>query len=83
MPRDDWNHVLAWWTTHWIWFFWILMLLIAVRLAIRWLGISAASSKDFNGRPEQILRLRHACGEIDRAEYERRLSRLRRLRKSA
>lgn len=83
MPRNGWDHLLAWWSTHWMWFFWILMMLVVVRLAIRWFRISAADSKDTNGSPEQILRLRHACGEIDKSEYERRLSCLRRLRKSA
>lgn len=83
MPRDSWNHLLAWWSAHWTWFFWILMLLVAVRLAIRWFRISAAESKDAKGSTEQILRLRHARGEIDKSEYERKLSRLRRLRKSA
>lgn len=60
-----------------MWFWWILV--VAVVLAVVWLAVSY--SRRGNGgpgeSPEQILKRRFAKGEIDREEYERTLTELR------
>ncbi len=83
MTGHGWQQPLGWWTAHWTWLFWGLVLLVMVKLGIRWSRISAASSRTARGSPEEILRLRYASGEIDRSEYARRRAHLHRLRKSA
>ena len=79
MLLDIWNDFVRLWPTHWMWLFWIMMFFTAVRLVIRWHRISIAHSKSL---PQEILRLRFACGEIDRAEFKRRLNQLFRLTKT-
>ncbi len=83
MPQDGWHNLFQWWLKHWTWFFWIMVLLVVVQQAVRWFRIRAAVSKSLPAGPEEILKLRYSCGEIDRSEYKRRLDGLRRLRRSA
>ena len=83
MPQEGWHCLFQWWLKHWTWFFWIMVLIVAAQQAVRWFRISAARSKNLPDGPKEILKLRCACGEIDRSEYKRRLDALRRLRRSA
>jgi putative membrane protein len=66
-----------WWHMGWMWLFWILVI-----VAIIWLFRAFAGPGRGGGEPrespEQILKQRYARGEIDKDEYERRLSDLRR-----
>jgi uncharacterized membrane protein len=59
--------------------FWVAVMIVVVRLAVRWFKISVAHSKSL---PEEILRVRYACGEIDKPDYENKLRELHRLVKS-
>jgi len=69
------------WNSRWhmgfMWIFWVLLIVLIV-----WLLVRAASGRPTKGdsqdSPEQILKRRYARGEIDKEEYERRLSDLRR-----
>lgn len=61
-----------------MWFFWVLVLLVTLKLVLRWLRISAARSKS---GPEGILGARLARGEIDKSEYKRRFTHLQGLTK--
>ncbi len=64
-----------WWHMGWMWLFWILVI-----VALIWLfRVFAAPGRGGEPResPEQILKRRYAQGEIDKEEYERRLSDLR------
>jgi len=79
-----WPHMgsSGWWMW-WMPFGWVLGL--AVLILLVWIIARAAGgfpAGGFPGRvedsPEQILKRRYAKGEIDREEYERRLSDIRR-----
>ena len=79
MPASSWNDFVAWWLSHWTWVFWVLMSVVAGRLFIRWHRLSGANSKSL---PEAILRLRFVRGEIDKAEFKRRLNQVKGFMKS-
>ena len=62
----------------WMWLWWLLglgLLVLVVWAIARAAGGQAAPRQDES--PETILKRRYARGEIDRDEYERRLSDLR------
>ncbi len=83
MTGDGWHQFFLWCLAHWTWVFWVVVGLVAVRMAFRWFRVFGNRSKCLPGSPEEILRLRYSSGEIDKKEYERRLSELRRLRGGA
>ena len=64
---------MGWWMGLWM-LFWLGVLILLV-----WIVARAASSKGWrtDETPEQILKRRYARGEIEREEYERRLTDLR------
>ena len=72
---------MGWWMW-WMPFAWILGL--AVLILLVWMIARAAGGFPGGGlgraedSPEQILKRRYARGEVDREEYERRLSDIRR-----
>lgn len=55
--------------------FWILVI-VAIVVAIRYLSMNIGRNTT-DESPETILKRRYASGQIDRDEYERRLSDLR------
>ena len=65
-----------WWHMGWMALFWIAVIVVIVLLA----RASAASGRGGEPRdtPEEILKRRYAKGEIDKDEYERKLTDLRR-----
>ena len=72
-----WNH--GWWGMGAMWLFWLVVLIVAVAL-IGWL-IRRTQVQSSTGRAssaEEILKERYARGEIDKQEYEERLTELRR-----
>jgi putative membrane protein len=66
--------VMGWWMAVW----WILGLAVMVLLV--WIVARAAAGpvERADDSPEQILKRRYARGEIDREEYDRRLTDIRR-----
>ena len=65
------------WSMGWMmvsWLVWILIIALLVWVLFRVIARPAASDDS----PETILKRRYARGEIDREEYERRLSDIRR-----
>jgi putative membrane protein len=72
MPWDGWGGHMAG-----MWIFWILFIVVIVFL-IRWLAISPRGPEAPHESAEDILKKRYARGDIDREDYERRLSDLRR-----
>ncbi len=70
-------HWDGWWHFGWMWVFWIL-LIVALVLLIRWAVTAGRSSRPPGESPEAILKQRYARGEIDKEEYDRRLTDLRR-----
>ena len=70
---------LLWWPSHWTSLFWVAVMSVVVRFAVRWFKISVAHSKSL---PEEVLRSRYASGEIDKPEYENKLRELHRFVKS-
>lgn len=64
---------MGWWMALW-WGLGIAVLVLCVWLIARAAGGSSVGSDD---TPEQILKRRHARGEMDRDEYQRRLEDLR------
>ena len=79
MTLVNWQNLLLWWPSHWMRLFWVAVMIVVVRLAVRWFKISVAHSKSL---PEEILRVCCACGEIDKPDYENKLRELHRLVKS-
>ncbi len=79
MTFVNWQNLLLWWPSHWMRLFWVAVMIVVVRLAVRWFKISVAHSKSL---PEEILRVRYASGEIHKSEYENRLCELHRIVKS-
>lgn len=67
----------AGWMGFWMAFWWIGG--IAVLILLVWIVARAANGPAMRGEepPEQILKRRYARGDIDREEYERRLTDLR------
>jgi len=59
--------------------FWVAVMIVAVRFAVRWFRISVEHSKSL---PEQVLRVRYVSGQIDKSEYENKLRELHRFVKS-
>jgi putative membrane protein len=71
-----------WWSDVWFWWAWPLMAfgMLAFWGAVAWIVVVVLRSSqraDNRRRPEEILGERLARGEIDEAEYGRRLSTLR------
>ncbi len=60
-----------------MWIFWILIIIAAV-FSIRWMVGASRGPAGFRETPEEILERRYAGGEIDKTEYEHRLTDLRR-----
>jgi hypothetical protein len=79
MTLVNWQNLLLWWPSHWMRLFWVAVMIVVVRLAVRWFKISVAHSKSL---PEEILRVRYASGDIDKPEYENKLRALHRFVKS-
>ena len=75
----NWQHLLLWWPSHWMRLFWVAVMIVVVRLAVRRFKISVAHSKCL---PEGILRVLYASGDIHKPEYENKLLELHRLVKS-
>jgi uncharacterized membrane protein len=71
----NWQNLLLW-SSHWMRLFWVAVMIVLVRFTVRWLKISMAHSKSL---PEEVLRVRYACGELDKPEYEDKLRELHRL----
>ena len=67
----------AGWMGFWMAFWWLLGL--AATILLVWIAARAAGGPSWrtDETPEQILKRRYARGEIDREEYERRSSDLR------
>lgn len=79
MTFVNWQNLLLWWASHWMRLFWVAVMIVVVRFAVRWLRISVEHSKSL---PEQALRVRYLAGESDKPEYESKLRELHRLVKS-
>jgi uncharacterized membrane protein len=75
----NWQSLILWWPSHWMRLFWVAVMIVVVRFAVRWFRISVAHSKSL---PEQVLRVRYVSGEIDKSEYESKLRELHRFVKS-
>ncbi len=74
-----WNGWYWGWGMFWMWIFWLIILIAFIW--ILWRGAAASRRRPGWFDPaEQELRIRYARGEIDKDEYERRLSDLRRPR---
>ena len=65
-----WHHWYGWW---WFWVFWVVFIGLII-----WLFVRPTPGRtrvgDLEDTPENILKRRYARGEIDKAEYDRRLS---------
>lgn len=61
-----------------LWTLFIIAVVIALVVLVARNASAAQRPKDLGDSPEEILKRRYARGEIDRDEYERRLSDLRR-----
>jgi putative membrane protein len=72
MPWNGWD-----WHMTGMWIFWI-FLVVAIVLATRWLAVAPRGTEPPKETAEEILKKRYARGEIEKEEYERRLSDLRR-----
>lgn len=64
-----------WWHMGWMWLFWVVVI-VAIVLLVR-AFTSPGQAGEPRDTPEQILKRRYARGEIEKEEYERRLSDLR------
>lgn len=71
---DGYGGWMGWWMPVWM-AFWLGVLVLLVWAISRAIGSHGWRAED---SPEQILKRRYARGEIEREEYERRLSDLRR-----
>jgi putative membrane protein len=74
MPWHSWN---GWGHMGFMWLFWVALIAVIVWLLIR-AAPGPTSSGEVQDSPEQILKRRYARGEIEKEEYERRLTDLRR-----
>jgi putative membrane protein len=63
-----------WWHMGWMLLFWVLVIVAIVWIVRAFSGRGGGEPRE---TPEQILKRRYARGEIDKDEYERRLSDLR------
>ena len=72
-----WNH--GWWGMGAMWLLWLVVVIAAIAL-IAWLirRTPVQSSTRRSSPAEEILKERSARGEIDKREYEQRLTELRR-----
>jgi putative membrane protein len=66
---------MGWWMGLWM-VFWLAVLLLLVWIVARAAGGSGQAWRA-DETPEQILKRRYARGEVEREEYERRLTDLR------
>lgn len=73
MPWHGWD---GWWHMGFMWLFWSLVIVLIVWLIVRAPGRGLPTGD--HETPEQILKRRYARGEVEKEEYERRLSDLRR-----
>ena len=80
MPLGKQHHLLQWWYTHWTWIFWFVVVVVAARMVVWWFRTSSRGRGHLAPRPEEILKLRYNCGELDKTEYQRRLNLLRRMK---
>lgn len=71
-----WHTGMGWGFMGFMWLFWVLFIVLVVWLIVR--TASGRPTGTHQDSPEQILKRRYARGEIDKEEYERRLSDLRR-----
>ncbi len=60
-----------------MWLIWVLII-IATVLFIRWMVDASRDRRGPRETPEEILKRRYANGEINKTEYERKLTDLRR-----
>lgn len=74
MPIHRWS---GWGNMGFMWLFWVGLIILVVWLVVR-VASGSANRGDPQDSPEQILKRRYARGEIDKDEYQRRLSDLRR-----
>ena len=65
-----------WWHMGWMLLFWV-MVIVAIVWIVRAFSGPGRGGGEPRETPEQILKRRYAQGEIDKDEYERRLSDLR------
>jgi putative membrane protein len=72
-----WNGYGWGWHMAGMWFFWILLIVVIV-LLFRWLGVPGRGPEPPRESAEEILKKRYARGEIDKEEFDRRLTDLRR-----
>lgn len=79
MTLVNWQNLLLWWPFHWVRLFWVAVMIVVVRFAVRWFRIWVEHSKSL---PEQVLRVRYVSGEIDKSEYESKLRGLHRFVRS-
>jgi putative membrane protein len=72
-----WNGYGWGWHMAGMWIFWILLIVVIV-LLFRWLGVPGRGPEAPRESAEEILKKRYARGEIDKEEFDRRLTDLRR-----
>lgn len=80
MPLGEQHHLLQWWYTHWTWIFWFIVVVVAARMVVWWSKTLPSRRSNVPPRPEEILKLRYICGDLDKTEYKRRLNLLGRMR---
>ena len=65
-------HENGWmWHMGWMWTFWIVLIVVVVLITL--FGARSARSYDLGLSAEEILKRRHALGEITKEEYDRSL----------
>lgn len=78
MPWHGYGYGYGWgWHLAGMFIFWIVLVLVII-LLVRWLGVPGRGPSGPHESAEEILKKRYARGEIDKEEFDRRLSDLRR-----
>ena len=78
MPWHGYGYGYGWgWHMAAMLIFWIVLVIVIVFL-VRWMGVSGRGAEPLRESAEEILKKRYARGEIDKEEYDRRLTDLRR-----
>jgi putative membrane protein len=67
-----------WWHPAGFWILWIVLIIVLVFLVVRSQGVSVRGREAPPESAEVILKKRYARGEIDKDEYDRKLTDLRR-----